>query len=81
MTDSVIFIDTKCRDMASIYGCLDGRGFCHDGYPLPVPNLMGGDYISFGIDIETGKIMHWDKIKEPLIKALHNDEVVWEELT
>lgn len=81
MTGNVIFISAKCSDMCAIYGSLGNRGFSYDGYPLPARGLMSGDYIDFGIDLETGKIVDWDSFKESLTKAiLHSDEVAWEDL-
>lgn len=77
----VIYISAKCSDMCSIYGSKDGRRFSHDDYPWDVAGLMGGDYVDFGIDLNTGQIVNWETVVKPaLMKQLHSDEVAWEEL-
>lgn len=77
---NVIYISAKCNDMCSILGSKDGRRFSHDDYPWDVAGLMGGDYVDFGIDLETGQIKNWEVVKAKLNQFIHSDEVAWEEL-
>jgi hypothetical protein len=59
-----VYISAKCDDKFEIYSELR-----HEvGYPQHITALCGGDYVDFGIDTTTGKIMHWDLIKE-ILKA------------
>ena len=51
----IISITAKCSDMFT----LDSQGISYEGY---VPNdlgIGGGDYISFDLDLSTGKIVGW----------------------
>lgn len=78
---NVIYISAKCNDMCSILlGYKDGREFYHIGNPPHVMGLMGGDYIDFGINLETGQINNWEVVKAKLNQFIHSDEVAWEEV-
>ena len=51
---SIVYISMKHNDMANIQ--MDDVE--HDGY-MPYSGIFGGDYTSFEVDNETGKIIGW----------------------
>lgn len=56
-------MQAKCSDMfnASLYEGSEHVGE-YEGYvPEFFPTKHYGDYVSFDIDIETGRIMNWNK--------------------
>lgn len=67
MNNDILWISAKCNDQCEVYT----EGLYHQGYALDLPGLMKGDYIGFGVDIETGRIKNWDTdIKPALLKLL-----------
>jgi hypothetical protein len=66
-----ITIQGKVSDCcnASLYDERDNELLEHEGC---VPNWMpkgGGDYMSFEIDNETGKILNWESIKDDVLET------------
>lgn len=62
-------MSAKCSDMfnASLYEGSEYKGE-YDGYvPEFFPGQHYGDYVTFNIDIETGRILNWVK---PSVKDL-----------
>jgi len=74
---NVIYISAKCNDKLEVYGTYNAEHFGTEGYPPSVPGLMEGDYVDFGIDLDTGKIRNWDLIVRPailrMISEIDND--------
>jgi hypothetical protein len=65
----MLWISAKCNDQCEVYT----EGLYHCGYPLDMPGLMGGDYIDFGVDIETGRIRNWDTVIKPALMKVIED--------
>lgn len=67
----IMYITAKCNDMSDVsIQYPDGTWYTHIGYAPEVAGLMGGDYVDFGVDLETGKIKNWDTVVKPAIVAL-----------
>ncbi len=53
-------IKAKCDDRCTEEYIVDGvTKAVHNGYPLGIGGISGGDYIDFEIDLDTGKIVNW----------------------
>ena len=69
-----ILISAKHNDLG-VFEFLDDQGktiYEHDGYAPSIPNLCGGDYTEFTVDVETGQIVGWDsqKVKDAVAKFI-----------
>ena len=72
MNNDILWISAKCNDQCEVYT----EGLYHRDYPLDLPGLMGGGYIDFGVDIETGRIRNWDTVIKPaLLKIMEKENV------
>jgi len=68
----ILRMSAKCSDCFS--ATLEENGketISYDGYvPDFFPNEHYGDYVMFDIDIETGKILNWNKPTKEDLKTL-----------
>ena len=66
----IISISAKCSDSFH----LSVENFEYNGYVPSGMGIGGGNYIELDIDLETGKIIGWDKDRaQKVIDRLRND--------
>lgn len=77
----ILKVYAKCSDLCNMeYHAPNGAVFEHNGYPLEIPNLGGGDDVSFDLDLESGKIVGWKPMShKDMLKVFEEDEFDSEE--